>query len=450
MAHLRIQHVVSGDYYVGQKTPIMLKAVLGTCVGVALYDLDAGVGGLIHLLLPEPVSPANSDESAKYASTGLPLLLNALYEAGASRERLKACVAGGALVCPTSECDLDLDIGGHTAELAVKILDDQGIPIERAETGGFSTYCLRLNLQNFEPSIELAGAEEVSEDAAIQIPSPQEINRAIDRLLPIPQVALKVLRLIDEDTHDKNEVAREIRKDQVISGRTLQLCNSVLFERRYKIDSVDDAVVMLGRDFLAKLVMSVAVKSFIDQCSKGYSFCKGGLFHHAVGTAVIAEQLARLTQKVKPFTAYTAGLLHDIGKVVLDQFVASAYPLFYRGVVEGGHNALDVENKIFGIDHAAVGSELATMWSFPENLLETIKYHANPESTTVNPELVHVVYLADLIMSKFHPGLEMERLDTANLTTKLQKIGLSMSEFPAIVDQIPHKVFDSVPELAIN
>ena len=91
---------------------------------------------------------------------------------------------------------------------------------------------------------------------------------------------------------------------------------------------------MLGQNLLAKLVMSVAVKSFIDQCSTGYSLCKGGLFHHAVGTAVVAEHLAHSTRKVKPFTAYTAGLLHDIGKVVMDQYVASAYPLFYRGVFE--------------------------------------------------------------------------------------------------------------------
>ena len=80
MNHLRKHHVASGSFYVSRNTPLILQAFLGTCVGVALYDEEAGVGGLVHLLLPEPVSETITYQPEKYASTGLPIFLRALYD----------------------------------------------------------------------------------------------------------------------------------------------------------------------------------------------------------------------------------------------------------------------------------------------------------------------------------------------------------------------------------
>jgi putative nucleotidyltransferase with HDIG domain len=109
---------------------------------------------------------------------------------------------------------------------------------------------------------------------------------------------------------------------------------------------------------LVKLVISVSVDEFFGHSGLGYSLCKGGLYHHAVGTAIIAEKLSDYTGSVKPGLAYTAGLLHDIGKVVLDQSIASAYPLFYRRLYEEENNVLEAENEILGFNHAQVGHKL--------------------------------------------------------------------------------------------
>ena len=109
-------HVAAGSYYVSRTKPLILQSFLGTCVGVALFDEEAQVGGLIHLLLPEPVSRAASIQPEKYASTGFPLFLAAICNEGASKSRLKAFIAGGALVGPLQDMDLHLDIGGRTVE----------------------------------------------------------------------------------------------------------------------------------------------------------------------------------------------------------------------------------------------------------------------------------------------------------------------------------------------
>lgn len=112
MAELERYHVAPGSYYVGKIEPKILQAFLGTCVGVAVYDSDNGIGGISHLLLPEPILSDSSFMPEKYASNGLPLFINAFYETGASTEKLKASIAGGALIGPLNEMDLSLNIGG--------------------------------------------------------------------------------------------------------------------------------------------------------------------------------------------------------------------------------------------------------------------------------------------------------------------------------------------------
>jgi putative nucleotidyltransferase with HDIG domain len=442
-------HVAAGSYYIDTQKPMILEAYLGTCVGVALYDTVTGVGGLIHLLLPEPMSIEGAFQPEKYASTGFPLFLEALANAGASVENMKASIAGGALVGPLEDSDLELDIGGRTADRVMRIIAAEGIRVDKLETGGFFTCRLTLDMRTWECRIDPTGFDRLSASADIKIPEPNEISQAAKDLQPIPQIALKVMRIVNKELYEIHDLTEEIRKDQVISARTLQLCNSVVFASRKKIESLDHALVMLGQQLLLKFVISASLNNFFNQSGMGYSLCKGGIYHHAVGTAVIAEKLAGLTGKVKPSLAYTAGLLHDIGKVVLDQYINSGFPLFYRQLNEEEKNFSEIEKQVLGTDHTEVGASLALNWSFPESLVETIRHHHNPEDAQQHDELVHIVYLADLLMSRFHSGLELERLNTAALATRLETMGLSITKFPALVDHIPLKVLESTPEFAL-
>jgi putative nucleotidyltransferase with HDIG domain len=442
-------HVPAGSYHISNAEPLILQAFLGTCVGVTMYDAKNGVGGLMHLLLPEPIATEGSLFPDKYATTGLPRFIRALCEAGASKENLKACIAGGALVGPLDERDLALDIGGRSVDITQRLLSKENIQIEKSETGGFFACRLSLNMQTGENQIDPAGLDRFSEHetTSVSLPTQTQIHQAMDKLKPIPQVALKILRLVGEDTYDIQEIASEVRKDQVISAKTLQLCNSALFSFRQKIETLDHALLLIGQDQLIKMVISAAVKKLFEPGSQGYSLCKGGLYHHALGTALICEKLAQITGQMPPAVAYTAGLLHDIGKVVLDQYVSSAYPLFYRNIIEDHKNFIEAEKNILGLDHTEVGYDLAIKWDFPESLASTIKYHHNPQQDTENPEMTHTLFLADLLMSRFHAGLEIEQLDASQLSEKLKPMGLTIDRLPHIIDEIPKEIFSSSPDM---
>ncbi|MCF8067330.1 MAG: HDOD domain-containing protein [Desulfobacterales bacterium] len=447
MAELQRHHVASGSYFVGKKSPMLLQAFLGTCVGVAIFDPAANVGGLIHILLPSPNFPDNTYQQKKYATTGLPLFIDALLEAGAAKNRLQAALAGGALVGPIDERDLALDIGGRTVEAVKSILQKNNITVISSETGGFLTGSFSLNMQSWEFNNEPVGQNRLSEKLESGLPPPSNLDAFIETLEPIPQVALKILRIINEDNYDIQSIAEEARKDQVISAKTLKLCNSAAFASRHEIASLDEAIVLLGRDMLVKLIISASVKHLLDQSSQGYSLCKGGLYHHAVGTAQVSETLAKYTGRVPTPIAYTTGLLHDIGKVVLDQYVAIDYPLFYRKIREE-KDVLLAEKKVLNTNHVIAGCKLADKWMLPDTIRKTIKHHHHPGGTTPDDDIVHIVYLADLIMANFHSGLELEAINTRYLASSLEWLGLSTSNFSEVIEIIPSRVFDTSADLA--
>jgi putative nucleotidyltransferase with HDIG domain len=292
-------------------------------------------------------------------------------------------------------------------------------------------------MRTWDCRIMPTGVEKLDAARKIHAPAPRTVRQAAGDLKPIPQMALKIMRMIDADVYEIDEFIEEIRKDQVISARTLQLCNSAMFATRNQIQSLDHAVIMLGQKWLLKLVVSASINHFFNQCGMGYSLCKGGIYHHAIGTAMLAEKLADYTGVTSPSVAYTAGLLHDIGKVALDQHVSETFPFFYRQLNEKERNLLEIEQEFFRTDHTQVGGELADKWRFPESLADAIRFHHAPETATRNTGLVHLVYLADLVMSRFNTRFELERMNTAQLESCLETIGLSMDQFPNVVDLVP-------------
>lgn len=212
MPSLQRYHVASGTYFIAKSSPLIIKASMGTCVGLALYDQENGVGGLIHLLLDKPPSLSGSFNPEKYAQTGLPLFWDALLSAGASPDNLSAWVAGRALAGPVQEYDLAFDIGGKTSENVMAFLASKQIKSVQSETGGFFTCALSLNMRTWECSIEPAGFEQFNARDHFQISTTEDIISSMEKLQPIPQVALKILRLINEDNYDITVLTRRCEK----------------------------------------------------------------------------------------------------------------------------------------------------------------------------------------------------------------------------------------------
>ncbi len=435
--------VPTGDMVISGKRKGALEAYLGSCVGVTLRDNSAGLGGMIHVLLPEPTGTDTPYGPGTYASTGIPRFIELMLSEGASSQTMEACIAGGGLLGPVSEQDLFLDIGGRTTEMAGDILQGEGIRIIKAETGGMFSYQMTLCLEDLETNVQpmapdgLHMAEEFNESHETV-----NIEYAISKVKPIPQIALKVLRMIRDQDYDMQEVASEIKQDQVISAEILEMCNRVSPGLGRKVDSIDRAIVVLGERKLFQLVVSASLSKVLPEKPGAYSLCKGGLFQHALATAMMSHELSVFTGKSKPDVAYTAGLLHDIGKVPLDQYMAAKRPLFYRELQKRGVELCQMEKEYFGVSHTEAGALLGELWELPPNLVEVIKYHHRPEMAGEDRDLVNLVFLANLIISRFHPGRHLSLSHGNGLEKRLNDLGLGPDQLPVIIDRIPRAVFE--------
>jgi putative nucleotidyltransferase with HDIG domain len=435
--------VASGSFVVGTAYEGILEAYLGTCVGVTLYDPQKQIGGLIHLLLPEPTSPDNPWNPEMYAATGLPLMIRELEQKGAVIKNLEAVIAGGALVGPLSKRDLILDIGGRTADIVGQILRKGKITIKKTEVGGYFSCRLSLHLGTGKTDIEpLMLANKLTEEKAFKKPGPTDLDLLLSRVQPIPQIALKVIRMISEQNHQLGEVTEQIMLDQVLSAKVISFCNSAYLGGRTVVDSIEKALLIVGEKWLLQMIVKTSLENLLDQPEGGYSLCKGGLFQHACGTAALAKELADVGGQVPPDLAYTAGLLHDIGKVALDQLMNMARPFFYRQMEEGT-DLIRAEGELFGTTHTEMGGQLAERWSLPENLTEVIRNHHHPEKALQESRLAHIVYLADLLMSRFIVGQELEKQNTETLLPRLKRAEVSPEQFSALIGKIPSVLSES-------
>ncbi len=394
--------VDSGSFHIGKVQPLILEAYLGTCVGVTLVDHKAEIGGLYHILLPEP--PANSDfQKIVYASSGLPIFLKELLKRGAIKSRLRACVAGGALVTPVEEEDFIFNIGGHTFDIVENFLKEEKIPIEYSETGGFFTCKMCLNLSSMQTTVDPLGqVEQVKEFEKIKKPTESEILETTAKIKPIPQIALKILEMLRSEDYDVSSVAEEIKKDQVLAAKVISFCQSPLFTRRYKISSIDRALLYLGERRLLQTVLLAYCETIFTCKTGGYSMCKGGLFNHALITAYLSEALAA-AQNLPGDLAYTGGLLHDIGKIVLDYYVHPVAPYFYRKVLAEGRSLIEVEKEVFGHTHTETGEILAKAWSLPEDLISVVRDHDSTDIEDPDP-ILRTIAFANAIAGRFAVG----------------------------------------------
>ena len=434
---MQTEYISSGDCYVACAEHKLLKVLLGSCVGVAIYDAKANIGGIIHLLLPEPASPGSSWSPGSYASTGLPLFINNLLTAGAKKENLLAIVAGGALFGPISRQDLALNLGGRCIEKVHKILQDLQIPIIQEESCGFSPSILTLDTTTWQYRITTRFGPPAEIKAPPHKPDPREIADAIRTTTPIPQSAMKIINLISEDDYDAEDIARTIETDQVLAAKILSLCNSALFGSKRRIDSLEEAVLILGEGHLLQMVATASVDSLLAKCEGGYAMLKGGLYKHAIGVAHAAKLIAHDSGQAPPGVAYTAGLLHDIGKVVLDRYFVSFLPLFYQNQDQTDDDLIHLERHFLGTDHQQAGRLLATDWGLPESITQVVSHHHYPEQADSHQSLVHLVYVADLLTHWYLAGLEFERINSDDLKSRLEFLKMSASQLPGLIERVP-------------
>ncbi|MBI4773485.1 MAG: HDOD domain-containing protein [Deltaproteobacteria bacterium] len=223
------------------------------------------------------------------------------------------------------------------------------------------------------------------------------IIQKIDSLPPFPQVAQKVVILLNDPEYSSNEVVRVIELDPSITAEILRMCNSAYFGLSRRVGSVKQAVSMLGKKKLIQLVMASSCLRYFKKDSEGYDLEGKELWRHSLACALTSQILQQRVDERPEHDAFTAGLLHDMGKLVLSEFVRAEIETILRLANDENYSFLEAEKKVLGMDHAELGARIAERWNFPDGICMAIRYHHTPQQAPPADSLTPVTYLANVI-----------------------------------------------------
>lgn len=204
----------------------------------------------------------------------------------------------------------------------------------------------------------------------------------------LPAVALELLSTLRDADADTSLIANIIEHDAALTANVLKLANAASNSLGSPICSIRHALVHIGFHNTAMLVLASAVAPYARQPVRGYDLQPGALWKHASAVAIATGVLADALNITPPEEAYTAGLLHDIGKLVLGHFVDLDLPSIQAMAFEQNLSFEQAEFQVLGIDHAEVGAVLLSSWGMSGTLLESVRWHHEPERAHESARLV--------------------------------------------------------------
>ena len=261
-----------------------------------------------------------------------------------------------------------------------------------------------------------------------------DIVSQIDHLEPIPPIAGQILALAEDPDTPLVEIADLIMNDPVMTANLLKTCNSAYFGLNRKVDSIREAIVYIGLDYIVRLVMLNSVSKNFSKPSIGYGLGEGQLWRHAVAAAHIAKSLAKqFGLNSSRHLLYTAALIKDIGKLILGRFVAFSFEEINILVQSKGFSFNEAEKKIIGMNHEDLGALVGEKWKFSERLIFMIRHHHLNSKEARNDNGTALLYLADIVCMMMGIGTGADGLSYRFYGDVLKRMNLTEKDLHSII-----------------
>jgi len=228
----------------------------------------------------------------------------------------------------------------------------------------------------------------------------EDILEKARKMPPLSHDSMRLLEIIGNENHNLQDVVLIVESDPALTVQVLKVVNSVSYGLRQSVNSITRAVSLLGDKTILGIAIGQGSPEVFDSPLQGYESEQGELWAHGLRTAIASLSLAAMArEEVAPDLAYTAGILHDIGKSVLSGFMKDQAPELIEKINKGEvKDYLEAEEAVLGTNHCAVGGELAKQWNLPPPLCSAIQNHHTPfEAESQYRHLAFVIHLADII-----------------------------------------------------
>lgn len=247
--------------------------------------------------------------------------------------------------------------------------------------------------------------------------------------------ALAVMREADSPTATAEGMARALGSDPALATQVLRLANSSFYGMPRRVASVPQAIMILGTRAVRNLALVASTFPWLNRPMDGYALGPGQLWAHALGTAIGASLVAERSRKALPDLAFTAGLLHDIGKLAMSVWLERKIPALLKIAELEGTPFDAVERRVLGYDHTQVGAHLGERWNLPEELIEAMRWHHRPDQCPSPSPLVDCVHTADYLSMAMGLGIGGDGLRYELSETALHRLTLLPEDLTDIADE---------------
>lgn len=258
-------------------------------------------------------------------------------------------------------------------------------------------------------------------------------------LATLSAVTVQAVQMLRNPDVDIRMVAETVSYDQSMASKILRLVNSSFYGFQGKIGSLSQAIVLLGFSTVRSVILSVSVLQAFCGGKGNNVFDVGRFWEHSVGTAFIARNLAEHARQKQPEEAFIGGLLHDIGKVFVLQFLRKDLDEIMVLVKEKDMSIRAAEEAVLGVDHAWIGHTIVKNWHFPPNLCQGIGYHHSPNMLAERKEdlvFTSVIHMADIICRGLDIGSGGDDLVPDINTAAWNALSLSLDDVKTILKRV--------------
>ena len=259
-----------------------------------------------------------------------------------------------------------------------------------------------------------------------------EIDK-INEIVPFPTVVAQIMsELLKEETATER-IVQLIETDAVLTARILRAANSPYYGLRWEVNSISRAVVLLGFEEVSRLVLIYQMKQRVFALSPDQRQYLELLWRHSVASAAVARMVALFVDFRGDGKEFTAGLLHDMGKIVLVQYFPEQHQVTQRMVRELGMKDTESEMQTLAVNHAEIGGALGERWGIPPVFTEVMRYHHDPQSAPANQSLVALTRFSDLLAERWGSGIGEQPLNFSLEDESCWK--LMRKVFPRLADE---------------
>jgi HD-like signal output (HDOD) protein len=276
------------------------------------------------------------------------------------------------------------------------------------------------------------------------MPVSEQLRERIEHFsnLPtLPQVATRLMSIINNPLTSANDVAFIVGQDLSLSAKVLRLANSAFYGIPRSITNINNAVVILGLKVINTMVLSLTVfDMFPDDTGQSHLFNRKAFWLHSLGCGLIAKFLATRIKKVvlfDPEEAFCAGLLHDIGKVVMEQYL---HDDFHRALTYAFSNKVSIfeaENNQLGYSHTDIAEYLTKTWNLPAEIRLSLIYHHSPETTSQCHDIIALIHISDWLCYETGLAIDGNYLPPKLDDNAIDRIKLQQDDIIQIKEVIP-------------